>query len=106
MAVGKTLGLIVVVGGLAALAAAIALFWIVRVPAEDAGNEASAEVVAGERVAPAPTTIPTPAPAIETPAGSQPAPEFAGIVKWLNSEPMEMEAQQGKVVLIDFWTYS
>lgn len=35
-----------------------------------------------------------------------PAPEFSGIAKWLNSEPLTMAALRGKVVLIDFWTYS
>lgn len=35
-----------------------------------------------------------------------PAPEFAGITKWLNSDPLTMESLQGKVVLVDFWTYS
>lgn len=34
------------------------------------------------------------------------APEFAGITKWLNSEPLSMADLQGKVVLVDFWTYS
>ncbi len=35
-----------------------------------------------------------------------PAPEFEGIVQWINSEPQTMEQLRGKVVLIDFWTYS
>jgi thiol-disulfide isomerase/thioredoxin len=35
-----------------------------------------------------------------------PAPEFAGIVQWLNSDPLTMQSLRGKVVLIDFWTYS
>lgn len=35
-----------------------------------------------------------------------PAPEFTGISNWLNSEPLAMEALRGKVVLVDFWTYS
>ena len=35
-----------------------------------------------------------------------PAPEFDGIDLWLNSEPLRMETLRGKVVLIDFWTYS
>jgi len=34
------------------------------------------------------------------------APEFAGIEAWLNSEPLAMKDLRGKVVLIDFWTYS
>lgn len=35
-----------------------------------------------------------------------PAPEFAGIRDWLNSPPLQMKDLRGKVVLIDFWTYS
>ena len=34
------------------------------------------------------------------------APEFAGIEGWLNSQPLTMEGLRGKVVLVDFWTYS
>lgn len=34
------------------------------------------------------------------------APEFAGITNWLNSNPLTKEQLKGKVVLIDFWTYS
>lgn len=34
------------------------------------------------------------------------APEFAGIDSWLNSKPLTMASLKGKVVLIDFWTYS
>ncbi|MBI4457980.1 thioredoxin family protein [Candidatus Uhrbacteria bacterium] len=33
-------------------------------------------------------------------------PEFAGITRWLNSNPLRQEELRGKVVLIDFWTYS
>ena len=35
-----------------------------------------------------------------------PAPNFAGIDGWLNSRPLTMQELRGKVVLIDFWTYS
>ncbi len=35
-----------------------------------------------------------------------PAPEFAEIETWLNSAPLSMQGLRGKVVLIDFWTYS
>lgn len=34
------------------------------------------------------------------------APELKGIVGWINSPPLTMEELKGKVVLIDFWTYS
>jgi len=34
------------------------------------------------------------------------APEFTGIDHWINSEPLSMEALRGKVVLVEFWTYS
>ncbi len=35
------------------------------------------------------------------------APEFVGIEKWLNTDSaLTMEGLRGKVVLIDFWTYS
>lgn len=33
-------------------------------------------------------------------------PEFAGIATWLNGEPLAQSALRGKVVLVDFWTYS
>lgn len=33
------------------------------------------------------------------------APEFAGIEKWLNTEPLTMQNLRGKVVLVDFWTF-
>jgi cytochrome c biogenesis protein CcdA/thiol-disulfide isomerase/thioredoxin len=34
------------------------------------------------------------------------APEFSGIDAWLNSQPLTMDKLKGKVILIDFWTYS
>ena len=34
------------------------------------------------------------------------APDFSGISHWLNSSPLTMRDLRGKVVLIDFWTYS
>jgi thiol-disulfide isomerase/thioredoxin len=35
-----------------------------------------------------------------------PAPEFTGLSAWLNSKPLTLESLRGRVVLIDFWTYS
>ena len=34
------------------------------------------------------------------------APEFTGISAWLNSQPLTLESLRGKVVLVQFWTYS
>ena len=61
----------------------------------------------------APAAEPTAAPAMLMPCdGSRGgsvgdcAPEFAGTQEWINSEPLSMEGLLGKVVLIDFWTYT
>ncbi len=35
-----------------------------------------------------------------------PAPDFTGISHWVNSRPMTLRQLRGKVVLVDFWTYS
>ncbi len=34
------------------------------------------------------------------------APDFQKISAWINSKPLTLESLRGKVVLIDFWTYS
>lgn len=39
--------------------------------------------------------------------GAAPNPDFSGATKWLNSEPLSLNTNlKGKVVLVDFWTYS
>jgi cytochrome c biogenesis protein CcdA/thiol-disulfide isomerase/thioredoxin len=35
-----------------------------------------------------------------------PAPELEGIVGWINSHPRTLASLRGRVVLVDFWTYS
>jgi len=35
-----------------------------------------------------------------------PAPDFAGISEWINSKPLTLQQLRGRVVLVDFWTYS
>ena len=34
------------------------------------------------------------------------APELTGLTNWVNSKPLTLKKLRGKVVLIDFWTYS
>ena len=34
------------------------------------------------------------------------APAFRGVDEWINSKPLTIEGLRGKVVLVDFWTYS
>lgn len=34
------------------------------------------------------------------------SPEIEGITNWLGSKPIKISQQKGKVVLVDFWTYS
>ncbi|MFM0058886.1 thioredoxin family protein [Paraburkholderia phytofirmans] len=34
------------------------------------------------------------------------APDFTGISQWLNSDPLTLQQLRGKVVLVDFWTYT
>lgn len=34
------------------------------------------------------------------------APELVGIINWINSPPLSLAKLKGKVILIDFWTYS
>jgi thiol-disulfide isomerase/thioredoxin len=41
-----------------------------------------------------------------TPVAPAAAPAFTGIDTWLNSAPLDMQQLRGKVVLVDFWTYT
>jgi cytochrome c biogenesis protein CcdA/thiol-disulfide isomerase/thioredoxin len=39
-------------------------------------------------------------------SGPQTLPDLSGAVAWLNSPPLTADSLKGKVVLVDFWTYS
>lgn len=39
------------------------------------------------------------------PGKTAPAPEFASVTDWINSEPLTMSKLRGKVVLVHFWTH-
>ena len=54
---------------------------------------------------PATTAVPLVSSAART-GDEKLAPELLGISGWINSEPFTLESQRGKVVLIDFWTYT
>jgi cytochrome c biogenesis protein CcdA/thiol-disulfide isomerase/thioredoxin len=53
------------------------------------------------------TTQETPASALKDGLDTPyPAPDLVGLQQWMNSNPLTLESLKGKVVLIDFWTYS
>jgi cytochrome c biogenesis protein CcdA/thiol-disulfide isomerase/thioredoxin len=49
---------------------------------------------------------PTTVDAIKPNSESIPLPDFSGATAWLNSPPLTPASLRGKVVLVDFWTYS
>ena len=87
---------------LALIAALVGILWAAQSTAAPPDSAASAEITPPPPAEPEPT----PLPAIVTPPGTQTAPEFRGITAWLNSPPLAMADQRGRVVLIDLWTYS
>ncbi len=83
---------------------------VAPVGGQETGSEPgleSASVESGDLAENAATEVPTPIP---TPTRQQPqgplAAEVEGIAAWINSEPLTIEGLRGKVVLVDFWTYT
>jgi thiol-disulfide isomerase/thioredoxin len=70
---------------------AVAIAGLVATPAASAASSAAASAVASPAA---------------SPLGGNTAPEFTGIDKWLNSDPLTIQQLRGKVVLVDFWTYT
>jgi thiol-disulfide isomerase/thioredoxin len=65
-------------------------------------SSASSEVVIDDAVVASNTSLPLRS---DLPMEGR-APSLDGAVEWLNSAPLTIEQLRGKVVLIDFWTYS
>lgn len=80
----------------AVMAILVAYLWLAQPPANGTDGMAQPQLARDA----------TPTPSVITPAGTIEAHEFRGIVRWLNSEPLAMSELRGRVVLIDFWTYS
>ncbi len=59
-----------------------------------------------DRVHPASASRPASAGGADALAVEGPMPPLSGAVEWLNSPPLTTEGLKGKVVLVDFWTYS
>jgi cytochrome c biogenesis protein CcdA/thiol-disulfide isomerase/thioredoxin len=102
----RTLGAAVILG-----VVAIALGWDTNLLAKFSFvNTATAEEhLIHSFGAPHPTVALTPVSTAEpTPplADEGPMPELSGAVAWLNSAPLTRDQLRGKVVVIDFWTYS
>ena len=88
----RGLGILVVAG-----IVVIALGWDTRFLAQfSLANTAATEQQLIDRLAPRPD--PT--------TGVNTAPALNGATQWLNSPPLTTEMLRGKVVLVDFWTYS
>ena len=95
---------VVLTAGLA-LAALAAACGGTEDPGESPTSKPPAAATAASTATSAPTLEPTLEPTPE-PGPWPAAPEFTGIVKWLNTEPLSMAELRGQVVLIDFWTYT
>jgi thiol-disulfide isomerase/thioredoxin len=84
-------------------------------PPEASSTESSVSMKAAS-AAPAPTERPdmtSPAPAMMmaaqgrgTAAAEGTMPQLDGAIQWLNGPPLTRDGLRGKVVMIDFWTYS
>jgi thiol-disulfide isomerase/thioredoxin len=69
------------------------------------GNSSSSTIksIAPSTAVASPAVTPSPALAAK-PAGRQ-IPEIQGIETWLNSDPIKLSEQKGKVILLQFWTF-
>jgi cytochrome c biogenesis protein CcdA/thiol-disulfide isomerase/thioredoxin len=74
-------------------------------------SSSSSQPQAASSAAMSTSSVPTKTVSVAAPKKSTlpdlgPAPEFEGLGTWINSDPLVMKQLRGKVVLVDFWTYS
>ena len=71
------------------------------------GSTASPPAPSGSvaQAGPLPAPIASSLPASVTLENLGPAPDFAGITAWINSNPLTIASLRGKVVLVEFWTF-
>ncbi len=97
------------VGAVALTVAAIVVVQIVVDPPEPTIDTTLLAPAEPSAPSPSEAASPPPEPAAE-PAPPLPvmgaAPDFTGVTAWLNSEPLALADLRGRVVLVDFWTYS
>lgn len=99
--VRRALGVLVLCG-VAAIALGLDTGLLTRVSLASTGG-IEQKLINAVRPAPAPQ----PAPKAGEPLPVEGTfPSLAGATQWLNSPPLTTEALRGKVVLVDFWTYS
>lgn len=87
------------------------IWGIVSSPTPSATPVSTATPVATSTPTPEPTPTPTLTPVPPdvfglTPQGLIPAPPLEWLNGWINSEPMKADDYSGKLVLLDFWTYT
>jgi cytochrome c biogenesis protein CcdA/thiol-disulfide isomerase/thioredoxin len=99
----RVLGAAVIVGAIA-----IALGWDTGLLTKFSFvNTAKAEEhLIGSLGAPKPAFVPVSAAAPPVLPDEGPMPDLNGAVGWINSPPLSSKSLRGKVVMIDFWTYS
>jgi cytochrome c biogenesis protein CcdA/thiol-disulfide isomerase/thioredoxin len=99
--VRRALGALVLCG-VAAIALGLDTGLLTRVSLASTGG-IEQKLIDAVRPAPAPQPVPKAGEPLPV-EGSMPS--LAGATQWLNSAPLSTESLRGKVVLVDFWTYS
>jgi len=101
--VRRTLG-VLVLAGVAAIASGVDTGVLTRVSLAGT-NGLEQKLIDAVRPMPAAMASPAPKPGETLPVEGR-LPSLAGATGWLNSPALTREALRGKVVLVDFWTYS